>query len=90
MTFGAVHDIILVQLASHQIRYLATHKVGCQPADCSWPKVSFSVVGVGTYSLMYSLLPPLRMGKPRPDVIKQQTIYYLKVGVGQAFCSRES
>ena len=42
MTLGLSKDIqchvdnTFSKLGHHQIRHLATHKVGCQPADCIW------------------------------------------------------
>ena len=28
--------VLFLKSANHQIRHQATHKVGCQPGDCTW------------------------------------------------------
>ena len=34
--FGVMYDHTCSELANHQIRHQATHKVGCLPGDCIW------------------------------------------------------
>ena len=45
-----------LELANHQIRHQATHKVGCQPGDCIWLFKFSSGVCVGMYGLTLTVL----------------------------------
>ena len=49
-------DHTFSELANHQIKHQATHKVGYQPGDCIWSLQSSSGVCVSTYG--YSLYHP--------------------------------
>ena len=53
-----MYDHTFSELANHQLRHLATHKVGCQSGDCIWSLRFSSGVCVGTYGLTYSLYHP--------------------------------
>ena len=48
-TSGVTRDHTSSELANHQIRHQATHKVGCQPGDCIWLLQSSSWVCMGMY-----------------------------------------
>ena len=53
-----MYDLTFSELANHQIRHQATHKVGCQPGDCVLSLWSSSGVCVGMYGLTHSLYHP--------------------------------
>ena len=53
-----MYDHKFSTLANHETKHQATHKVGCQPGDCTWSLQSSSGVCVGMYGLTYSLYHP--------------------------------
>ena len=69
-------DHTFSKLANHQIRHLATHKVGCQPGDCIWSLQSSSGVCVGMHGLTYSLYLP--EGFSREDDLLEMYLNWLK------------
>ena len=57
-TFGVMYDHTFFLTCNCQIRYQATHKMGCQPGVCIWSLQYSSEVWVGIYGLTYSLMTP--------------------------------
>ena len=55
-----MYDIILFQVANHEIRHKATYELACQSGDCEWPLQSSCDVCVDMYGLTYSIYHPRR------------------------------